>query len=280
MLFFHTSKTLDRLDSMLEDAINGTFTEEAYDETRLSRLESKWKQYLSSSHTSLDSIRKDRENIKGLVADISHQTKTPLANILLYSQLLEEQITDGNQKELVRQISFHAQKLDFLIQALVKISRLESGAIELSPKRQPVIPLIRQAVRQADGKAAAKNIDLFLTPFVSCDASFDLKWTQEALFNLLDNAIKYSPDHSRITVTLRSFELYACISVSDQGQGVSEEERALIFQRFYRSPSVSQQEGAGIGLYLTRMILQKEQGYVTVHSNADGGSTFCLYLKK
>lgn len=288
-----SSKTVSRLDQMLTDAINGHFVESAYDETELSRLESRFRQYLVSKETAVGKIDAERMAIKGLVTDISHQTKTPLANVLLYTQLLEEQCSDESVAPYIRQIRIHAEKLEFLIQALIKISRLESGMVELHPHETPVAPLLEQALAQAKGRAEAKNIEIELVfdekpeenvspeeAAGSIRAFYDLRWTVEALGNLLDNAVKYSPAESRITVKVRVFEMFVCISVADEGPGIAEEEQAQIFERFYRGRNALGEEGSGVGLYLTRMILQKEQGYIKVASGKERGSCFSMYLIK
>ena len=271
-------KIMDRLDAMLSDAINGNFEVSSYDETELSRFESKFQQYISAKEVSEEKINGEREAIKSLVSDISHQTKTPLANVLLYSQLLEERCNDEELKPYVQQIRMQAEKLQFLIRSLVRLSRLESGMIEPKPKEQSLAPLLEEAVGLATGKASEKNIVIRTEQPEEVKASYDLHWTLEALGNILDNAIKYSPKESRITVSVRVFEMFACITIKDEGPGISEEEQAQIFERFYRGKNAASQEGSGIGLYLSRMILQKENGYIRVSSNEEKGCSFHIYL--
>ena len=271
-------KIMDRLDAMLGDAINGTFEVSGYDETELSRFESKFQQYISAKEVSEEKLSGEREAIKSLVSDISHQTKTPLANVLLYSQLLEEQCNDEELKPYVQQIHMQAEKLQFLIQSLIRLSRLESGMIKPKREVQPLAPLLEEAIGLATGKASEKNIEILTEPPEEVKASYDLHWTLEALGNILDNAIKYSPKESRITVSVRTFEMFACITVKDEGPGISEEEQAQIFERFYRGKNAASEEGSGIGLYLSRMILQKEKGYIRVSSNEEKGSSFHIYL--
>lgn len=276
-----TGKTLKRLDEMLTDAMNGTFEESRYDETELSRLESRWKQYLTTSRISMEKNQAEWEKIKTLVSDISHQTKTPLANILLYAELLEEKAQDSEEKELARQILTQTSKLEFLIQSLVKMSRLETEVLAVEPVSSPVKPLVEQALEQIQLKAKAKKIEVYASEIdEKITASYDRKWTLEALCNILDNAVKYSPKGSRITVEVQAYEFYVCINVRDQGIGIPEEERAQIFGRFYRGSQVQQEEGVGIGLYLAREILQRENGYIKVESKSGEGSTFSLFLSK
>lgn len=281
MIQIGAGKTLRRLDEMLEQAINGEFEEERYDETEISRLESKWKQYLTTSKMSMEQLNKNREGMQALVSDISHQTKTPLSNILLYSQLLCEQTDNQEERHLAEQIVRQVEKLEFLIQALVKMSRLESNVLVLKPQRQPIEPLLLEVMEEILPKAEKKKIHVKLQRNLSNNmkAVYDKKWTAEALGNILDNAVKYSPSESTVEVTVETFEFYVCISVKDEGIGVSEEEKAQIFSRFYRSTEVQQEDGIGIGLYLAREILQKEKGYMKVLSKKGKGSTFKIYLK-
>lgn len=294
---FGTGKIVSRLDEMLTDAIDGSFTESRYDETQLSRLESKFRQYLTGHKLAGEKVEQERAAIKELVTNISHQTKTPLANICLYTQLLEE-ISDGKTLPYVQQIRLQAEKLDFLIRTLTKLSRLESDMIRLQPETRPVFPLVEQAVREARGQAKAKAVTIQITESrkirsshdisgtndakVPCDirAAYDVRWTKEALGNLLDNAVKYTPASSAVTVSVTAMEMFVRINVEDEGPGIPEEERAQIFERFYRGKNAAPEEGNGVGLYLTRMILQREGGYVKVSAGKNGGSCFCMYIPR
>ncbi len=276
-----TGKTLQRLDEMLTEAMSGTFEESRYDETELSRLESKWKQYLTNSKMSLQRTQVERERIKTLVSDISHQTKTPLSNILLYAQLLQERTEHTEEQELAKQIVTQTEKLEFLIQSLVKMSRLETEVLEVIPAMNPVRSLVERAVEELQAKAEKKQIKVVVSEMEEqLQASYDRKWTLEALCNILDNAVKYSPTKSQILVEVKEYEFYVCICVTDEGIGISEEERAQIFGRFYRGRQVQQEEGIGVGLYLAREILQRENGYIKVESKLGEGSSFGIFLSK
>ena len=278
-MMFNNKKLLDRLDQMLEDGINGTFTETSYDESRLSSIESKWYRYLTSSKLSSQKINLEREKIKELVTDISHQTKTPLTNIELYTQLLQEQNLDETSKFLADEILKQALKLEFLIQSLIKTSRLETGTLQFNPKANSINNLIAKAVDQAEKKALKKNITVICEK-ESTTAIFDLKWTVEALFNIIDNAVKYTNENGTITISVKSYELFACISIQDNGIGIAEEEQEKIFGRFNRGSNVSETEGTGIGLYLSREIIEKQGGYIHLQSKLGEGSIFEIYLPK
>ena len=182
-----TRRTLEKLNEMLTDAMRGDFTEDSFDETLLSALESKLAHYLAASTVSARNVSMEKEKLKTLIGDISHQTKTPIANILLYAQLLREQ--PGNTVCLDA-LDAQTKKLQSLIDALVKTSRLESGVIALRPKPGALQDVLSSAVSQLEPKAGEKNISITFLP-TDAEAVFDAKWTEEAVFNLLDNAVKY-----------------------------------------------------------------------------------------
>ena len=240
-------RMLDTLDRMLDDAIRGTFQESLYDESRLSALETRMAHYLSSSAVSARNLQEEKDKIKTLIGDISHQTKTPIANLLLYAQLLLEQDLPPESRAYVSALEGQAEKLRFLIDALVKTSRLETGVLAMTPKRHGLQQLLEDAASQAAPKAEAKDIVLTAEP-TDLTAKFDPKWTTEALYNLVDNAVKYTPAGGRVTLRAVGYELFCRIDVTDTGPGIPEAEQARIFQRFYRSPAVSEEEGVGIGL--------------------------------
>ena len=274
-----TARLLARLDEMLAAAMDGSFTEQRFDESRLSALESRLAQYLAASSVSAQNLQAQKDQISALVSDISHQTRTPVANLQLYAQLLAEQPLGPEGRACSETIEMQAQKLQSLIEALVKTSRLESGVLALHPAPGELAPMAERAAAQYAPKAAAKGLSLTVGPAAG-SAVFDPKWTEEALCNLLDNAVKYTPAGGAVTVSVQVYELFAAVRVRDTGPGIPEEEQAKIFGRFYRSPAAYQTEGVGIGLYLARQIAAGQGGYLKVESVPGAGSTFSLYLPR
>ena len=292
------NKVVERLDQMLDDAINGTFSESSYDETKLSRLESKWKEFLGTSVLSNQNLEAERHRLEQFISDISHQTKTPMTNIKMYTELLSEEVNTLQKNEAdaeavkasikkiqkyTEEIGRQNERLEFLIDSLTKLSRLESGTLEVVADQSSVNELVKSGISAVKPKAAKKDIKIITTApeDAAVEAAFDLKWTLEALINVLDNAVKYSPEDGTIEVKLSETEMYAAIHVIDEGQGISEEDATKIFGRFFRSSEVQQDDGVGIGLYLTREILSKEDGYIKViSSDKREGGEFILYLKK
>ena len=256
---------LNRLDQMLDMAIAGTFTEQHFDESLLSSVESKFARYLAANAVSAGKLREEKESIQTLIADISHQTKTPVANILLYAQLLEEQVLSPEGRECAAALESQVEKLRALVDALVKTSRLEAGILSLHPKAGLLSPMLEDAAAQFAPKAAEKGITLTLTP-TDAAAVFDPKWTAEAICNLLDNAVKYTPAGGSVTVEVIPYPMFCRINVTDSGPGIPETERTKIFGRFYRSPTAYETEGVGLGLYLARHIAEGQGGYIKVSS--------------
>lgn len=286
----------ERINEMLDRAVAGEFLESDYNESELSKLEVKWMRCLTSSRLSAKRIEEERERIKELVTDISHQTRTPLANIQLYSQLLQEQELDEKSLGMVEEILIYSKKLEFLIQSLVKTSRLESGVFQLSPSENDLRELA-QCVRDAgEERARAKDMRIVVGDRAegqradtggtdkqaaeTVTARFDRKWTQEALGNILDNALKYSPDGTEVRILVFSYEMFAGIEIADHGAGIPEEEVPHIFSRFYRGANVHDEQGVGVGLYLARQIIEGQGGYIKVRTRVGAGSRFQVFLPR
>ena len=276
---WRTARLLARLEEMLTAAMDDSFCEKRFDESRLSALESRLSQYLSASVLSARNLQTQRDQISALVSDISHQTRTPVANLRLYTQLLEEQPLTEQGRDCARALSAQAGKLQTLIEALVKTSRLETGLLVLHPRFGPLAPVLERAAAQYAPKASEKGLTLTVENAAGA-AVFDPKWTEEAVCNLLDNAVKYTPAGGAVTVEVRNYELFAAIRVTDTGPGIPEAEQARIFSRFHRGAETYEQQGVGIGLYLTRQIAENQGGYVKVISTPGNGSVFALYLPR
>ena len=275
----HARRVMKNLNRMLDAAMAGTFLERDFDESLLSAVEARFAHYLAANAVSAQKLQEEKDKIKTLIADISHQTKTPVANILLYTQLLAEQDLSPQGRSCAAALEGQVEKLCALVDALVKTSRLEAGILALHPKAGPLAPMLEDAAAQFIPKAAEKGITLTA---VSTDARavFDPKWTAEALCNLLDNALKYTPAGGTVTVEVIPYQLFCRINVTDSGPGIPEAERTRVFQRFYRSPAAYETEGVGIGLYLTRQIAEGQGGYVKASSQPGRGSCFSLYLPR
>ncbi|WMM26081.1 HAMP domain-containing sensor histidine kinase [Tissierella sp. MB52-C2] len=277
---FQLNKTINRLNKMIENAICDETTEDEFDETKMSALETKLNRYVLMNRVKSKQLEDEKQRISELISDISHQTKTPIANLMLYSGILEEQSELSQySRQLLKEIIKQNEKLNFLVGTLIKSSRLENGIININPAENSLDELVSDAIKQIETSAENKQISIIYTD-TGFRCNFDYKWTSEALYNILDNAVKYTSEGGEINVSIESYEMFYKISVADNGIGIEEAEQSKIFSRFYRSKYVVDKEGVGIGLYFTREIIERQGGYLKVNSSLGKGATFCIFLSK
>lgn len=278
-IFFYRRerRLLIKLQNMIDAAVGGSYECDVVDESMLSLLENSLHRFLKASQRSAESVEGQKKRIQTLISDISHQTITPISNIMLYTQLLEEKAADPELAYEIGAVKGETEKLSFLIDSLVKISRLETGIIAVQPQKNFIQELICTIVEQAGAKARIKGIAV-TADYGTEQAVFDMKWTREALYNILDNAVKYTEPGGTVRISIEMYSMFARINITDSGIGIAEEEQSKIFSRFYRSSEVAGQEGVGIGLYLAREILSAEGGYIKVSSKLGTGSQFSVFL--
>lgn len=267
----------NQLDSMLSGEIE--LPHVALEENLFCRINHRLvRLYEVMQETRLNTL-KEKAELQELISDISHQVKTPIANLkMVNATLLEQPMTEKKQREFLQASTEQLDKLNFLMQTMIKTSRLETGVIALEKKIQPIYETLASSLGGILLSAEQKNI--FVD--VVCDESFmvshDPKWTSEALFNILDNAVKYTERSGNIHVSVESWEMYVKIDISDTGKGILENHQGAIFKRFYREEDVHDTPGIGIGLYLAREIITMQGGYIKVFSKLGQGSTFSIFI--
>lgn len=272
-------KLWNQLEQMIDAARSGTFQITKIDETAHSSIEHSMQRFLEDSCLAQENVEQQEERIRTLISDISHQTVTPISNILLYSQLLEEELAGTQWQDRVSAIGEQTEKLSFLIDSLVKTSRLENGIIKTQPAVHSVAALVESVMMQMEPKAGEKGITVELEPPEGdVHALFDLRWTAEAVCNLVDNAVKYTQSGGRVWIRIISYPMFCRIDIQDDGAGMEEEELPKIFGRFYRCEQTRGEQGVGLGLYLAREIISSQGGYIKVSSQAGQGSTFSVFL--
>ena len=239
----------DALEESLDAVIQGRRPRESgeTEDTLLGRVNEKLRRVFHILEKKEEETARSRQQIRELISDISHQT----------------------------------DRLDFLFRSLVKMSRLETGVIQIRKETADLIQTLGCAVAAVVPAASKKNIVLSVEREEgegTLGLQHDKKWTEEAIYNLLDNAVKYTPRGGKVTVRVQRREIFTEIHVRDTGKGIAPERHAQIFTRFYREPEVCGQERLGIGLYLTRKIAEMQGGYVEVRSEEGAGADFCIYL--
>ncbi len=224
--------------------------------------------------------KKERERLNSLISDISHQIKTPLANIKLYDSLIE---TEGLDKDAKNQFSQKKEqqmnKLEWLMEALIKVSKMETGIIQFHKKRQELSTVLLQAIDMVTLKAEKNANQITFQVSEAVQVDIDGKWIAEAIFNLLDNAVKYSPRGSQIEVGVEVLELFVRVTIEDEAKQIAQEEYPNLFKRFYRMDETAEVEGVGLGLYMSRDIVQRHEGYIVVEEGTVG-NRFSVFLPR
>ncbi|GAA0698166.1 HAMP domain-containing sensor histidine kinase [Paraclostridium ghonii] len=229
----------------------------------------------------IKNLDKEKESIKELVTDISHQLKTPLASLKLYnSLLLEEELDEIDRIEFLETNKISINKLQSLIDSLVNISRLEINMISIKKENKSIKKTLIKAIKSVKSKADIKGIEVKLEDFEDKIIPHDSKWTEECIFNILENGVKYTNYNGKIDIYVQDVINFIRIDIKDNGIGIDKNEFNNIFKRFYRSEEVQELEGSGVGLYLSRKILESQGGNIIVSSKKDEGSKFSLFLTK
>ena len=282
--FLHRKLVLfsDNLCQTIDDMLNGAAAPQVCEEENLFyKINHRLVRLYEVMRENRESVAKERADLQELISDISHQVKTPIANLqMVNATLLEQSVTEEKRREFLQASSGQLEKLDFLMQAMIKTSRLETGVISLERKMQPIYDTLAAALGGILLNAERKNIHVSVDCPTDIVLAHDRKWTSEALFNILDNAVKYTPADGDIQVSVQSWEFYVKIDITDSGKGVAEGRQGMIFKRFYREKEVHDVEGIGIGLYLAREIVTMQGGYIKVTSTVGHGSTFSVFLPR
>ena len=267
------------IDSIAYDEKNIVFNLE--NEDLISKFQSKLKNLYNNINASRDKIKKEKESIQTLISDISHQVKTPIANLKLYnSTIIERNISGDKLTEFLKSMDTQINKLDFLMDSMIKMSRLENGVINLNIDKKNIFETIADALGSIVLNAEKKNIGISVICDENIEAKHDRKWTSEAMFNILDNAVKYTDFNGKIEIKVIPLEIFIKIDIIDDGKGIREENICKIFNRFYREEDVCNISGIGLGLYLSKEIISKEGGYIKVQSQKGKGSKFSIFLLK
>ena len=249
-------------------------------EGEISALAGKTKRIQEKMEQDILQAQEEKEQVKSLISNMSHQLKTPLAGLMMYRELLEnENLDQRKKKQFLEKMKQQSEKIDWILKSLFKMVRLEQGAIVFEPGAHSLKETLLGAVNGIYAKAEKKEIQIFTESFKDCRVYQHPKWTGEVFENLLENAVKYTETGGEIRIRVTPMEIYTQIEIQDTGMGIPTEEQTEIFKRFYRGKAAENLEGSGIGLYLSRLILEKEKGYMTVSSVPHQGSTFSVFLQ-
>lgn len=280
MEWYQKRRMYQLIDQMLEQVLNREKIEISdIQEGEISALASKVIRVQEKLEYEVNQAQKEKEQVKCLISNMSHQLKTPLSNVVMYRDLLELEPEAEQRANFLERMKIQLEKLDWILQSLFKMVKLEQGVIQFETEQSSLKETLLSALNSTYDKAVKKEICIITKPFKDCLLMHNRKWTAEVFSNILENAIKYSEKGSKIEIQVNPLELFTEIRFQDYGMGIKKEELTNIFQRFYRSKEAENKEGSGIGLYLSRMILEKEKGYMTVTSDYGKGSCFSVFLQ-
>lgn len=278
---YQKRQTYRKIDRLLDRVLSQeTIVYSDVEEGEFSALVSKMKQIQEVLGSHVQNAEAEKEQVKSLVSNMSHQLKTPLANLSLYGEILgKEEVSSECRAEFVDKMQRQIEKLNWIVESLSKMVKLEQNIEDFEANDIGIRQTILDSVDTVYEKLEKKEIRLVLETFNDCCLFHNRKWTVEVFVNLLENAMKYTEKGGTISISVHPYELYTEIKISDNGRGIRQEELTDIFKRFYRSPEVENMEGSGIGLYLSNLILEKEKGYITVVSEYGKGSCFSVFLQ-
>lgn len=250
-------------------------------ETLTSKLATELEKVEDVFQSRLEESEMEKGELQKTISEISHQLKTPLANIRMYHDMIADPETERDEAEkFMEVIRQQLKKLEFLIDTLVKSSRLERDMITLKVADNRIFRTLEIAVNGIIRKAERKKQDITIDCSSTLKVAHDQRWTAEAIENILDNAVKYTPDHGRISIDVIPGEMYVEIKIKDNGKGIEADHYNDIFKRFYRENSAADEEGLGLGLHIARNIITLQNGYILVRSRVGQGSGFSVFLPK
>lgn len=283
VIYWYRNKMLSQYNNFLNKAdeiLGGKQLDMIYDESLDSAIFERLNRIVDEiSNMQKEVAEQERNTIKSLLSNISHQIRTPLANITLYAGLLKEELDESTSFRLADKIEKNAEKLEFFMKELMKSSYAEQEIISVNPKIIELDKIIKKSCQSIELDAMKKSIRI-RSENNDYKVFADPKWTEEVFTNIIENAIKYSPNNTEITIKSILYESFVCVRIIDNGIGIPEQEQGKVFQRFYRGTNVTDKQGFGIGLYLSREVLRKQQGYIKIKSKLNKGTTVEVFLSR
>ena len=280
MFQFQNRKEMEALSETLEKLINGETpeTEGISQDTLPSKVRSQILRLGEIMKAKDQALGKEKEEIRGMIADTAHQLRTPLANMESYLELLETMDWKEKEREnYLLALRESEEKIRFLTEGLIKMARLESRIIQIRKEARDLQETLLESILQVKKEAEEKHIEIRLEMTEGEQAPHDRQWLGEAVYNLLDNSVKYSEEYGQILMTVVRNEMFTEIRVCDWGRGIEEGEENLVFGRFYRGKNVSGEKGFGLGLYLAREIVHQHGGFLRL-KRQEPGLSVSIYL--
>lgn len=275
-------KEIDKITKYLE-AINDknyTLKIDENSEEELSILKNELYKVTVMLRENASNTLKDKINLKRALEDISHQLKTPLTSILIIlDNLIDNPEMDYQTRvEFLHDLKRETTRIQSLIQSILKLSKFDSNTVQFIKQDIYLKQIIDEAIKNTGSLADLKNIKINVEGNKKIKLNCDLLWQIEAITNILKNCIEHSKENTQIDIKYNNNSVYSYITITDYGEGISKEDLPHIFERFYRGKN-SSNESIGIGLSLSKTIIESNNGIVSVESNSDKTTFIIKYFK-
>lgn len=270
---FRKRRQMELVSRALEDLMNGKTLEITLpnQDTLPAKVQHQLLRLSDIIRGTQEKAQKERDQIKELIAETAHQLRNPLANMEGYLELLQEEELSREEKEIyLEALCASEARIRFLTEGFIKISRLENYVVQIKKEQGDLTATVLNSLLQVRKYAQEKQIIFSVQGEEGLCVSHDAKWLGEAVYNLLDNSVKYSKNGGKVEINISKNEMFAQIAVRDFGIGIEHEEMNLIFQRFYRGKRAEKQPGFGLGLYLAREIVLQHGGFMKAKEKEAG----------
>lgn len=277
------SKKINEITKYIEEINRGNYklNIEENTEDELSILKNELYKITIMLKEVAENSQKDKTTLKDSLSDILHQIKTPITSILIMLDniLSDENMPEDIKKDFIKDIKREIVNIKFLVESILKLSKIDSNSIKFIKKEVFIKDIINEAVKNVSMLSELKNIEIIVSGDDSIKTICDLKWQVEAITNILKNCIEHSYENRKIYINYNQNNMYTELKIEDNGTGIDAKDLPHIFERFYKGKN-SSSDSVGIGLALSKSIIESNNGYIQVDSKLNKGTTFIIkYLK-
>lgn len=271
---------IEELNTYLEKVLSDDDPPEILDqeEGELSILKSNIYKVTTKLKYQKELLQQDKVTLATAMADISHQLKTPLTSMMVMNDLLKSEEDSKKRDEFLKTQSDQLDRMNWLIQTLLKLSKLDAGSVVLAKEDVSADSLIREVMKPFDIQMDIRNIS-FESRIPEALIMCDKNWTVEALQNIVKNCIEHMDEGGGLRISVVDTNIFSQILISDTGCGIASEDLPHVFERFYRGKNAGK-DSVGIGLALAKTIIESQHGEINVKSTEGEGSTFDIKLYK